>query len=135
MTPQNLYKLIGVTYISICLINALQILFATVFITDGYLKFYSLREENAYSLKIILFYILLYEFFILFLFYFVIYLVLYYIIKIFGNRIWIPIVYIAVIYSSVMFVKEHGDFHIEYVIIPVLLGVANWWMFKKWLKL
>ncbi len=135
MTPQNLYKLIGVTYISICLINALQILFATVFITDGYLEFYSLREENDYSLKIILFYILLYEFFIIFLFYFAIYLVLYYIIKIFGNRIWIPIVYIAVIYSYVMFVKEHGDFHIEYVIFPILLGVANWWMFKKWLKL
>jgi len=134
MTAPKLYKLIGVTYISICIINVLQILFATVFNTDGYLKFYSLREENVYSLKLILFYILLYDFFILFLFYFCIYLLLYYIVKIFGNKIWIQVFYILLIYSAAMFIREHGNFHIEYIIIPVILGFANWWMFKKWVK-
>ncbi len=135
MTPQNLYKLIGVTYLFICLKTLLQILFATIFITEGYLNFYSLREQNAYSLKTILFYTFLYDFFILFLFYLAVFLLLYYIVKTFGNKIWIQVFYILLIYSSAMFIKEHGDFHIEYIIIPMMLGFANWWMFKKWLKI
>lgn len=135
MTAPKLYKLIGVTYIFICLKTVFQILFATVFITDGYLKFYSLREENIYSFKYILWFTILYDFFILSLFHIAIFLLLYYIVKIFGNKIWIQVFYISLIYSSAMFIKEHGTFHIEYVIIPILLGLANWWMFKKWIKI
>lgn len=135
MTPQNLYKLVGVTYISICLKNLLQIIFATLFITDGDLHFYSLRDENIYSLKTIFLYIFLYDFLIFSLFYIAVFFFLYYIIKIFGNKILIHIAYVVLIYSSAMFIREHGNFHIEYIIIPIILGCANWWMVKKWMQL
>ncbi len=135
MTPQQLYKLIGITYFFICFKTLLQILFATVFITDGYLKFYSLREENVYSFKYILWFTIFYDFFILSLFYFAIFLLLYYIVKIFGNKIWIQVFYISFIYSAAMFIKEHSVVHLEYFIIPIILGLSNWWIFKKWLKI
>lgn len=134
MTVVKLYKLILITYIFICLKNLLQIFYATIFITNGYLNFYSLGEENAYSIKTIFFNICFYDFFLLFPLYISVFLLLYYIIKIFGNKIGIQVFYILLIYSSIMFAKEHGNFHIEYIIIPVILGYVDWLMFKKWIK-
>lgn len=134
MKSKNLYKLIGITYISICLKNILQILVGTLFNSKGELSFYSLNNENVYSFKYILWIIILYDFFLLLLFYIAIYFLLYYVIKIKGNKLWIQISYIAIIYSFAMFIIEHGNYYIEYTIIPIILGFSNWWMFKKWIS-
>ena len=132
MTANQLYKFICVVFLSVCVKNILQILFSTVFPVEGTLSFYSLREEHAYSLIYIIMLTFLYDFLLLPLI-FAIYMILFFLIKSIEKKFWIHILYLSIVYSLGMSFKDHGNFKFIFLLISTVLGIFNWWIFKKWL--
>lgn len=130
----NLIKLIVIMYISISLKNILQILLGTFFNcseSSGLINLKKILSIEALYLRLKL--ILIYDFVLLvFIAYFWIYFLLYLFAQLIGNKLWFHIGFMALIYLIVII---SNCFDLNILFIFLILGYANWWMFKKWIKL
>lgn len=82
-----------------------------------------------------LIYYLMYEFFYIFLFYIWIYIILYFIIAKLGNKISIHLFYWLLIYNLAVLIFNREKVDFSSILIVIILGIMNWWMFKKYVKL
>jgi hypothetical protein len=135
----NMFKLIGIMYISIGLKNILQIIFGTIFNTDHDIKIYKLinlkRESSLEGINLLFQVILGYDFFIFVIVaYLWVYLFLYLMVSLIGNKLWLQISYPIIIYLITILFFDHFHPNILFIVITVVLGFSNWWMFKKWIK-
>ncbi|SUX48773.1 hypothetical protein [Chryseobacterium indoltheticum] len=136
----NILKLIGITYISIGLKNILQILFGTVFNAEFDAKSYKLINlgmRSTFETKLGLIEVMLIYDLVIFMLtvYIWFFLLLYFFVQISGNKVWFHIVYMVIIYLTVTLVFDNFKPNFLFILITVILGTANWWMFKKWIKL
>ena len=134
-----MFKLIGIMYISIGLKNILQIIFGTIFNTDHDIKIYKLinlkRESSLEGINLLFQVILGYDFFIFVIVaYLWVYLFLYLMVSLIGNKLWLQISYPIIIYLITILFFDHFHPNILFIVITVVLGFSNWWMFKKWIK-
>jgi len=67
-------------------------------------------------------------------FYFWMYLLLFVIIKKFGNKISIQILYLLILYCLAIQIFNDNKIEFYSILIVFLLGFSNWMMFKKWMK-
>jgi hypothetical protein len=133
----NMFKLIGVMYISIFLKNILQLFLGYLFSTDTDIKIYKVYDikKSSYTLDYVIELMLLYDFFIFVtIAYLWIYLSLYLIITLIGNKLWFHIIYTIVIYLITILFFDHFHPNILFIIITILLGMLNWYLFKRWIK-
>ena len=135
----NIFKLIGIMYISISLKNILQILLGTIFNTEDDIKIYKLiniRSESSLEGVSLLFQVILgYDFFIFVaIAYLWIYVFLYLVVTLIGNKLWFHIIYTIAIYLITILFFDHFHPNILFILITIVLGFVNWWMFKKWIK-
>lgn len=134
----NLPKLLLTTLSFIFIKNMLQIIFGVI--TNSSNKQYdSLILINPINftgstLKFYMFYFILYEVIIIGLScYLVMYIFLFFIIKQFGNKIYIQILFPLVIYNvAIIFFNTSLD--IFYLLIIIILGFMNWKIFKKYIN-
>jgi len=128
---KNILKLIGIIYIFLVIKNILQIFFG-LFTTFTDIEMYTIYNihDSAYSLAIIIFY----DFFaFVVMIYIWIFLFLYLLILEYKNKIWIQILYSVAIYLLAIFIFNRGEINDWFIIISVILGISNWWMFEKWI--
>ena len=135
----NIFKLIGVMYVSISLKNLLQILIGTLTNYSEVAQVYrlvNLQKETSFENVIRLFYILLVYDYLIFtvLFYFWIFVILFFLTKKFGNKLWIQISYSLSIYLLAITYYDPFHYNILFILIAIFLGYANWWLFKKWIN-
>lgn len=134
----NFFKLIGIMFISISLKNALQIFLGTLTNYSEVTKPYRLVNINnriTFDTKIShLKLIFLYDF-ILFasIAYFWLFLILYLLVKKFGNKLWIHFSYTILIYIFTITYFYPFNYNIIFIFITIILGYANWYLFKKWI--
>lgn len=134
-TLNNLPKLIAIMYIFILLKNILQLILGYLFSTETDIKFYKIYniQKSVYTLDFAIFLMLTYEFFLFALIYLLIFLILYFFTKRCGNKLWIHTVYFLILYSLVILMTK-DNFNIFYLIIMIIAGMLNWFLFKKWIK-
>ncbi|RNA62649.1 hypothetical protein D1631_12235 [Chryseobacterium nematophagum] len=136
---KNIMIVIGIMYISIFLKNILQISIGTLFNYDSEIKVYkpiNLREESSIEDIILLSkLILIYDFILfVFIFYFWTYFLLYLIITQLGNKLWFQIGYTTLFYLISVICFDYFHPSILFILITIILGIVNWWMFKIWIK-
>lgn len=134
----NILKLIGIMYIAIGLKNILQLLLGTLFNSEHDAKVYKLINldmRSTLNTKLGLIELMLMYDFIVFVFiaYLWIYLILYLIINLTGNRFWFQLLYPVIVYfTTILFIEFNPN--ILFILITLILGFTNWWLFKKWIK-
>lgn len=126
-------------YISISLKNALQTFFGTITNYSEVAQVYrlvNLKKETSFENVIRLFYILMVYDYLIFtvIFYFWIFLILFFLTKKFGNKLWIQISYSLFIYLLAVTYYDPFHYNVIFLAISAILGYANWWMFKNWIK-
>lgn len=98
-------------------------------------KLYNLQESN-YSYDFLLQLIFIYDFlFLAVIFYLPLYLILYLIVARFGNKVWLQIFYLITIYLLIIYFLGQSNFNYLFIIITTLIGLLNWFLFKKWIKI
>lgn len=133
----NILKLVGIMYCAIIIKNVLQLVFGYLFTSTTDIKFYKIYniQQSIYSLDTVIILMILYECCIYALIYFAVFLILYFITLNYGNKLLIHIIYLVIIYCLIILtvgiVKE--EFNIFYLLIMIILGTLNWWLFKKWI--
>jgi hypothetical protein len=135
---KNLPKLFLTTIIFIFVKNILQVFFGVI--TNSYNKEYdSLILINPLNFtgstpKFYLFYFVLYELLIIGVSaYLLLYTCLFFIIRRFGNKISVQILYLLLAYYiAILFFNTQIDFFC--VLIAVILGLMNWYIFKKYIQ-
>lgn len=136
---KNCLKLIGIMYIFILSKNFFQLVFGYIFSSETDIKFYKIYniQKSAYTIDLIFLLMLLYECFIFVYIYFFIFLILYFVVLNYGNRLWIHLIYFSSIYVLIIFSVSNikTEFNIFCLLIMIILGILNWWMFEKWIKL
>jgi len=133
----NLLRLVGIMYIAIIVKNILQLLFGYLSNSESDIKLYKLYnlQESNYSYAFLIQLIFIYDFIFVAVFvYFPLYLILFLIVKVYGNKFWFQILYILVIYILTIYYFDNGNVNIFFIIITILLGILNWYLFKKWIK-
>lgn len=135
----NLFKLIGIMYISISLKNFLQIFLGTLTNYDGVTKPYrliNLNKQPTFELKKSMIELIFLYDYILFIviFYIWFFLILFFLTKKFGNKLWIHISYSLCIYLLAITYYDPFHYNLLFIVISLFLGYTNWWMFKKWIK-
>lgn len=136
---QNFFKLIGIMYISISLKNLLQITFGTLTGYSGVTKPYrliNLNDRSNLEAKLIhLKLIFLYDYILFALFfYFWIFAFLLLCIRHYGNRLKIHILYFLIVYLLVITSIDPFHYNFLFILIMLIVGYANWWMFRRWIK-
>lgn len=135
----NLPKIFSITLIFITAKSIFQFIFGTL-INAPIHPFDSLNIINgtSYSMDHFIsyfYYYLLYEIIIFgTVFYFWMFVLLFFLIKKFGNKISLQILYLLIIYIFAVQIFNNEKVDIYPVLIVILLGLLNWWMFKKWIK-
>lgn len=125
-------------YISIGLKNILQLLLGTLFNSEHDAKVYKLINldmRSALNTKLGLIELMLMYDFIVFVFiaYLWIYLILYLVVNLIGNRLWFQLLYpFTVYFITILFIEFNPN--ILFILITLVLGFTNWWLFKKWIK-
>lgn len=134
----NILKLIGIMYISIGLKNILQLLLGTLFNSEHDAKVYKLINldmRSTLSTKLGLIELMLIYDFIVFVFiaYLWIYLILYLVVNLIGNKLWFQLLCPVTFYfTTILFIEFNPN--ILFILITLILGFSNWWLFKKWIK-
>jgi hypothetical protein len=103
--------------------------------SDDNLALINILNFSPNEIKLYVYGFILYEVIIFGLcFYLWIYVALFFIIKKWGNKIPAQILYMVLIYifSVQIFNSNKVEFYSTFIVI--LLGLLNWWMFKKWIK-
>lgn len=126
-------------YIAISLKNLLQVIYGTISNYTEVAQMYrliNLKKETSFDGLIGLLYIVFVYDFIIFviIFYFLIYLILYTLIAKFGNKLWIQILYVIIIYFVTITYFDPFNYNFFFILISVIIGYCNWWLFEKWIK-
>ena len=132
----NVFKLIGIMYISISLKNILQIFLGYLSIEND-IKIYKIYniKNTVYSLEYIFQLIIIYDYFIFAIIaYFWVFIILFFLTKKIGNKLWIHISYSLSIYLLAITYYDTFHYNILFIFITIFLGYVNWWLFKKWIK-
>ena len=132
----NVFKLIGIMYISISLKNILQIFLGYLSIEND-IKIYKIYniKNTVYSLEYIFQLIIIYDYFIFAIIaYFCVFIILFFLTKKIGNKLWIHISYSLSIYLLAITYYDPFHYNILFIFITIFLGYVNWWLFKKWIK-
>lgn len=132
----NVFKLIGIMYISISLKNILQIFLGYLSIEND-IKIYKIYniKNTVYSLEYIFQLIIIYDYFIFAIIaYFWVFIILFFLTKKIGNKLWIHISYSLSIYLLAITYYDPFHYNILFILIAIFLGYANWWLFKKWIN-
>ena len=132
----NVFKLIGIMYISISLKNILQIFLGHLSIEND-IKIYKIYniKNTVYSLEYIFQLIIIYDYFIFAIIaYFWVFIILFFLTKKIGNKLWIHISYSLSIYLLAITYYDPFHYNILFIFITIFLGYVNWWLFKKWIK-
>ena len=132
----NVFKLIGIMYISISLKNLLQIFLGYLSIEND-IKIYKIYniKNTVYSLEYIFQLIIIYDYFIFAIIaYFWVFIILFFLTKKIGNKLWIHISYSLSIYLLAITYYDPFHYNILFIFITIFLGYVNWWLFKKWIK-
>ena len=132
----NVFKLIGIMYISISLKNILQIFLGYLSIEND-IKIYKIYniKNTVYSLEYIFQLIIIYDYFIFAIIaYFWVFIILFFLTKKIGNKLWIHISYSLSIYFLAITYYDPFHYNILFIFITIFLGYVNWWLFKKWIK-
>ncbi len=127
----NVFKLIGIMYISISLKNILQIFLGYLSIEND-IKIYKIYniKNTVYSLEYIFQLIIIYDYFIFAIIaYFWVFIILFFLTKKIGN-----ISYSLSIYLLAITYYDPFHYNILFIFITIFLGYVNWWLFKKWIK-
>lgn len=133
----NIPKLIGIMYSAIIVKNIFQLILGYLSDAENDIKLYKLYnlQESSYSYGFLFQLIFIYDFlFLAVTFYFPIYLILYLAVIRFGNKIWIQIFYIFAIYFTIVYFFDKSNFNYLFIFIVILIGLLNWYSFKKWIK-
>ncbi len=128
---KNTVILIGIMYIFLIVKNILQILFGllTSFTNVEVYTIYNIKQ-STFSLAIVIFY----DFFaFVIMIYIWAFLLLYLIILEYKNKMWIHMLYSVIIYLLAIFIFNKGEINDFFIIISILLGILNWYLFKKWI--
>lgn len=134
---KNIPKLIGIMYCAIIVKNVFQLIFGYFSNSESDIKIYKLYNLQAsnYSYNFLIQLIFIYDFILLaFTVYIFLYLILYLTIEAFGNKLWLQILYIFIIYIITIIIFNQGGFNNLFIIITILLGGVNWFLFKKYIK-
>ena len=132
----NVFKLIGIMYISISLKNILQIFLGYLSIEND-IKIYKIYniKNTVYSLEYIFQLIIIYDYFIFAIIaYFWVFIILFFLTKKIGNKLWIHISYSLSIYLLAITYYDPFHYNILFIFITIFLGYVNWWLFKKWIN-
>lgn len=133
----NLLKLVGIMYIAIIVKNIFQLVFGYLSNSESDIKIYKLYnlQDSNYSYVFLIQLIFIYDFlFLAVSIYLPAYMILFLIIKVYGNKFWIQILYILGIYMLTIYFFDHGNFNILFIITAILIGALNWYLFKRWIK-
>lgn len=135
----NMFKLIGIMYISISLKNFLQLILGTLLNFEHDAKAYKLLNlgmRSSFESKVGLIQLMLIYDFIIFVLiaYLWIFLLLYVLVVIFGNKLWLHISYAVLVYLITILFFDHFHPNALFVLITIFLGYTNWWMFERWIK-
>ncbi len=132
-------KLIVIMYIFILSKILLQLVFGYVFSIETDIKFYKIYniQKSIYTVDYVLLLAILYECIIFVIAYFLFFLILYFIVVNYGNKLWLHSIYFSSIYVIIIFAINNRmtDFNIFYLSMMFILGVLNWYLFKKWIML
>ncbi len=134
----NIPKLIAIMYLNIAIKNILQLIFGYLFNSENDIKLYKMYnlQESSYSYNFLFQLIFIYDFlFLAIMLYSPLYLILYILITKFGNKIWLQISYLISIYLLVIFLFDKSSFSYLFIFITILIGLLNWFSFKKWIKI
>lgn len=134
---QNIFRLVIIVYIFILVKNILQLFFGYLFTSDTDIKFYKIYniQKSNYGFDYVATLIFLYEFLVFSVLYFLTFIGLYLLTSFFGNKFWIHVLYLIVIYLAIIVAgHEIKEFNIPFFVIILLLSVLNWFLFEKILK-
>lgn len=134
----NIFKLTVIMYFGILSKNILQLILGYLSDSESDIKLYKLYnlQESNYSYGFLLQLIFIYDFlFLAVIFYLPLYLILYLIIIRYGNKVWLHIFYPVAIYLLVIYFFSRSNFNDLFIFITILVGLLNWYLFKKWLKI
>ncbi|TQM19078.1 hypothetical protein FB551_3473 [Chryseobacterium aquifrigidense] len=124
-------------YFGIIAKNLMQLILGYLFNSESDIKLYKLYnlQESNYSYNFLLQLIFIYDFlFLPIIFYLPLYLILYLIITRFGNKFWLHIFYPVTIYLLTIHFLGKSHFNYLFIFITILIGLLNWYSFKKWIK-
>ncbi len=117
----------------------LQLVFGYVFSIETDIKFYKIYniQKSIYTVDYVLLLAILYECIIFVIAYFLFFSILYFIVVKYGNKLWIHSIYFSSIYIIIIFTINNrmADFNIFYLSMMFILGILNWYLFKKWIML
>lgn len=128
---KNTVKLTGIMYIFLIVKNIFQILFGllTSYTEVEPYTIYNIKQ-STFSLANIIFY----DFFaFVMMIYLWAFLLLYLIILEYKNKMWIHMLYSVIIYLLAIFTFNKGEINDFFIFISILLGILNWYLFKKWI--
>jgi len=132
-------KLITIMYVFILSKIILQLVLGYVFSIETDIKFYKIYniQRSVYTIDYVLFLTILYECVIFVIAYFLFFLILYFIVLNYGNKLWLHSIYFSSIYIIIIFAINNRmtDFNIFYLSMMFILGILNWYLFKKWIML
>lgn len=118
--------------------NILQLILGYLSNSESDIKLYKLYnlQESNYSYGFLFQLIFIYDFlFLAVIFYLPLYLILYLIITRFGNKVWLQIFYPVAIYLLAIYFLGRSSFNYLFILITILVGLLNWYLFKKWFKI
>jgi hypothetical protein len=123
-------------YIAIIVKNILQLVFGYLSNSERDIKLYKLYnlQDSNYTYAFLIQLVFIYDFFLAVSMYLPLYLILFLIVKTYGNKFWFQIFYILGIYLLTVCFFDNGNFNYLFMIITILLGIQNWYLFKKWIK-
>ncbi len=133
----NFLKLVGIMYIAIIVKNVFQFIFGYLSNSESDIKLYKLYnlQDSNYSYGFLIQLIFIYDFlFLAVSIYLPAYMILFFFVKIYGNKFWFHILYIMGLYTITIYFFDNGNLNILFIIITILMGTLNWYLFKQWIK-
>lgn len=120
-------------YIAIVVKNILQLVFGYLSNSESDIKLYKLYnlQDSTYSYVFLFQLIFIYDFlFLAVSTYLPLYLILFLIVKVYGNKFWLHILYVFGIYMLAIYFFNNGNFNRLFILITILLGTLNWYLLK-----
>ena len=124
-------------YCGIFIKNMLQLIFGYISNSPNDIKLYKLYNlhQSNYSYSFLLQLIFIYDFILLAIsVYFPTYIILYFLINNWGNKLWLQLSYIVILYLIINYFFNSGNIDVLFLTIVITIGFFNWFLFKKWIN-
>ncbi len=132
----NYIQLVFIAVIAILIKVFLQVFLGTILnVPRKPIQALELFNGEKADISYYIYPLFVYEFFFhFFSFYIWIYLLLFFIVSKFGNNLLIQLGYCLVIYFLYINFLTTDKIELFFSIILLIIGLVNWWMFKKWIR-